>query len=166
MRIRRASAADIPVIMALERRISDSAHWSPREYEQIFYEQISQTSGHEQPKRVAWIAEADSPTRREDLTESTAVAGFLVAHEIGSEWELENLGVAPEARRQGIAGRLLSEFIAHARHEHGSAIILEVRESNGAARALYIKFGFVETGVRRGYYSDPPESAILCELRV
>jgi [ribosomal protein S18]-alanine N-acetyltransferase len=52
----------------------------------------------------------------------------------------------------------------HARAQRGSGIFLEVRESNQSARALYRKVGFKETGLRRSYYADPTEDAILCRL--
>lgn len=45
--------------------------------------------------------------------------------------------------------------------QNGEAVFLEVRESNMAARRLYEKLGFAETGRRRGYYANPPEDAVL-----
>jgi ribosomal-protein-alanine N-acetyltransferase len=63
-----------------------------------------------------------------------------------------------------VGARLVGEFVKHARAARGSEIFLEVRESNEAARGLYRKMGFEATGLRKSYYSDPAEDAILCRL--
>jgi ribosomal-protein-alanine N-acetyltransferase len=154
VRVRRANAADIPAMMDLEQENPAAAHWSRQQYEGLFF-----TAG--QPsERVAWVAE------EEDDSAEPKVHAFLIAHKIDTEWELENIVVAEAARRRGVGARLLSEFISHARAERGSAIFLEVRESNQSARALYRKAGFDEAGLRKSYYSHPPEDAILCRLRL
>jgi ribosomal-protein-alanine N-acetyltransferase len=88
----------------------------------------------------------------------------MVAVQVDSEWELENIVVAAAVRRRGVGTRLLAELTEHARVRNGSAIFLEVRESNQSARALYRKAGFKETGLRRSYCANPPEDAILCRL--
>ena len=87
-----------------------------------------------------------------------------MARRIGSEWELENMAVVPSVRRQGAGTLLLQKLIAQARAEDGKSIFLEVRESNVGALALYRRFGFEQTGIRKSYYSDPPEDAFLCRL--
>ena len=56
---------------------------------------------------------------------------------------------------------LMRSLIARWEKFAGAALRLEVRESNAAARALYTKHGFRETGRRRGYYRDPIEDAVL-----
>lgn len=148
-------------MMALERQISNAARWSQRQYDEMF------PVTDDAPKRFAWIVESDSATITQNASgEITQTLGFLIAHRIDAEWELENIAVAPSVRRQGIAARLLNELISHASIEHGSAIILEVRESNHPARALYCKLGFEETGLRKSYYSNPREAAILCQLKL
>ncbi len=145
--------------MALERQIGHAAHWSPRQYEDLFAKTEAPSN------RFAWIAETNPGEPAQSAsTLSIDVLGFMVAHRIDDEWELENIAVARAARRQGVAVRLLAELIVQARCERGNAIILEVRESNDAARALYCKLGFVETGLRKSYYSEPAEAAILCRL--
>jgi [ribosomal protein S18]-alanine N-acetyltransferase len=72
--------------------------------------------------------------------------------------------VTKGSRRLGVGTCLLDEFISHVRATGGSRIFLEVRESNRSARALYRRAGFEETGLRKSYYADPPEDAILCRL--
>ena len=141
-------------MMALEHSSPTAAHWSRQRYEDLFIA----TSSDRRSERVAWVAEEES--------RASEVLAFLVAHRIDTEWELENIVVAGTVRRRGVAARLLSEFIAHARAERGSGIFLEVRESNQNARAFYRKAGFEETGLRKGYYAHPPENAIVCGLRL
>ena len=152
MLVRRANAADIPAMMALEHDSLAAAHWSRQQYEDLFIA----TSSDRRSERVAWVAEEES--------RASEVLAFLVGHRIDAEWELENIVVAGTVRRRGVGARLLSEFIIHARAERGSGIFLEVRESNQSARALYRKAGFEETGLRKSYYSNPPENAIVCGL--
>jgi len=141
-------------MMALEHDSPSAAHWSRQQYEDLFIA----TSSDRRSERVAWVAVEESG--------ASAVLAFLVAHRIDAEWELENIVVAGTVRRRGVGARLLTEFIAHARAERGSGIFLEVRESNQNARALYRKAGFEETGLRKSYYSNPPEGAIVCGLRL
>jgi [ribosomal protein S18]-alanine N-acetyltransferase len=85
----------------------------------------------------------------------------LVARHLAPEWELENIVVAPSARRQGLGNRLLNALLAAARETHSASVFLEVRESNSAARTLYEKAGFKQTGRRKSYYTDPLEDAVL-----
>ena len=92
------------------------------------------------------------------------IAGFLVALHLGPEWELENIAVTPEARRSGLGMQLLTALLTRAKETNSQKVFLEVRESNAAARALYEKAGFRQTGRRKGYYSDPAEDAILYGL--
>jgi ribosomal-protein-alanine N-acetyltransferase len=88
------------------------------------------------------------------------VQGFLIAQVIAPEWEIENIAIAADARRRGLGTRLLGEFLDHARAEGAQAVFLEVRESNQAARSLYEKWAFVESGRRIRYYQNPQEDAI------
>lgn len=89
------------------------------------------------------------------------LAGFLVARYVPSEWELENIVVAPAIRRMGIGRQLIDTLLVQARQTNSIAVFLEVRESNTAARSLYKKLGFMETGRRKAYYSNPSEGAVL-----
>jgi len=95
------------------------------------------------------------------------MAGFLVSRQTfeGSytappEREILNLAVAPAYRRAGIATLLMGlEFRKKA------SLVLEVRESNAAARALYERLGFVEISRRNNYYDNPPETAIVMQVK-
>jgi len=113
---------------------------------------------------LAWIATllAESPEAAQwppgdDPTLVVEGLAALVYRRVADgEFEILNLAVAPEARRQGLARALIEEAL-----RRGGRWFLEVRESNAAARALYGSVGFREAGERRGYYSDPPEKAIV-----
>lgn len=91
-----------------------------------------------------------------------AVAGFSVARRVSpDESELLNLAVAPEHRRYGVASALIGELLA----THRGAVYLEVRESDSAARGFYKRLFFQEVGLRRDYYRDPREAAVVMCFR-
>ena len=147
----------------LERQSRAAAHWSRQQYEGLFVA----TGSQQRSERLAWVVEDGFAAQPEKVSsEALPILGFLVAHRVDAEWELENIVVAGMARRQGVGTRLLGEFVAQARTRQGTGIFLEVRESNQSARALYRKAGFEETGLRESYYVNPPEDAILCRLRL
>lgn len=86
------------------------------------------------------------------------LAGFLLFREVAAtEREILNLAVDPAWRRQGVASRLIEKFLSLARGD----VLLEVRESNQAAKAFYIYWGFTEQGLRRNYYHRPVEDAVV-----
>lgn len=72
--------------------------------------------------------------------------------------------VAPDFRRKGLARKLFTALLARARETNSEQVFLEVRESNQAARALYARLGFEESGRRKLYYANPHEDAILYRL--
>ncbi|SOB94400.1 GNAT family N-acetyltransferase [Rhodobacter maris] len=80
---------------------------------------------------------------------------FLLGRVIADEAELLTLAVAPGARRQGKAARLVTGFAAEARARGASAAFLEVAASNAPARALYAAAGWTEAGRRKRYYHAP-----------
>jgi len=98
------------------------------------------------------------------VEEANRLRGFVVASFIGTEWEVENVVVDGSARRRGFGKMLLQSLIDQANVQQAESIHLEVRESNGSARALYEKCGFVESGRRKSYFRNPNEEAILYRL--
>ena len=98
------------------------------------------------------------------LEDQSKISGFLVAQGIDQEWELENIVVTAADQRRGLGSRLLREFLDLIRDEHAEAVFLEVRESNHAARRLYEKFAFEQTGRRPHYYAQPNEDALTYRL--
>lgn len=98
----------------------------------------------------------------EDLLEGTGIVGFLVQGDdpagvlicrtIAGEAEVLTVGVAPWARRQGVAQGLMAAAIAVSREAGAQAMFLEVDVDNAPAIALYERLGFQRAGLRRAYY--------------
>jgi ribosomal-protein-alanine acetyltransferase len=155
--IRPATPDDIPFLMNLERSCPTAAHWSEPQYRQLF-----QPSGTG-PERFVLLISGMLPMTTNSSTgdRGETLLGFLVARRVVSEWELENIAVAPEVRRKGCGQRLLDALLSHAAETNGDSVFLEVRESNAAARALYHRAGFRQAGQRKSYYTNPTEDAIL-----
>lgn len=86
-------------------------------------------------------------------------AGFLSCWYIAGEAEINNICVLPEFRRQGIARAMFDEIFKVL--SEAESWVLEVRESNSAAIALYESLGFEKAGVRRNFYDDPCENAVI-----
>jgi len=140
VQVRTAISADLPALLALESSAISAAHWSQAEYQRLFAE----------AGRAVLVIEED------------AVQGFIVGRDLGPEWEIENIVVAGSEQRRGLGTRLVEELLSLARSRGAQAVFLEVRESNRAARALYSRMGFTESGQRRSYYQNPGEDALVC----
>ena len=119
-------------------------HWSEQSYQAVFQPGA--------PDRILWVLDDGQ------------LEAFLIARFSAAECELENLVVAATHRRRGFGSQLLRSLIASARERNVERILLEVRESNLAARELYGKFGFNSNGKRKAYYNHPQEDAILFVL--
>lgn len=102
------------------------------------------------PWSVAWVYELDK-----------RVVGYLIAWKVADEFHVVNLAVDPQFRNQGIGESLLRYALENA--EGCVWARLEVRRSNWIAQALYRKLGFQEIGIRKQYYSDENEDAIVME---
>jgi [ribosomal protein S18]-alanine N-acetyltransferase len=138
LRIRRLSYSDLPTVISIERR-SFPTPWSLA----MFVLELSKPSG-------ICLAATDEDGR---------LAGYLVCSRYDTVWHLMNVAVDPERRRQGIATVLINRLF-----EEGGAqspYTLEVRVSNGEAIAMYERFGFRSAGMRRGYYHDNGEDAVI-----
>jgi len=161
LRIRSATSEDIPAMMELERQCATAADWTERQYQSVFQSREGDTS-----QRLVLVMEEDSNVRSESQSkEKLPLIAFLIANQLGAAWELENVIVQPGFHRKALATMLLDEFIARARAANNESVFLEVRESNKAAQALYLKRGFELAGRRKGYYRNPPEDAILYRHR-
>ena len=89
------------------------------------------------------------------------ILGYSVVRILADEGEIQRIAVLPAYRRQGIARKLMDAMMIFARKRGVCAVALEVRESNEGARNLYISYGFRQEAVRRGYYHNPAEDAII-----
>ena len=93
--------------------------------------------------------------------ENQTVCGYIGSQTVLDETDMMNIAVHPECRRRGIATALIAELV-HQLRERGSHILrLEVRESNAPAIALYEAMGFTRLGLRKNYYRNPKENALI-----
>lgn len=152
MTVRKAAPKDLLRLVQLLRATSTGAQWSEGQFVKIF--ESAQAS------RVMLVVETTAGS--EGSRDSCAsVEGFLVAHLIGAECELENVVVNPTMQRRGLGKTLLEALLKRLQQVGCEAVFLEVRESNCAARGLYEKCGFREIGRRVKYYSQPQEDAVV-----
>lgn len=92
------------------------------------------------------------------------VVGYLIGRAVAGEGEILNLAVTPEERRHGLGSRLLEAGLQALSTAGATRVWLEVRESNSAALALYLKRGFGAAGRRSRYYKSPVEDALVLQL--
>lgn len=95
--------------------------------------------------------------------ENGTVLGYAGVSTVLDEGYIDNVAVAPQFRRQGVADELIAALVRFGRAKL-AFLTLEVRASNAPAIALYAKHGFREAGRRKNYYDDPKEDAILMTL--
>ena len=93
--------------------------------------------------------------------EDGRLLGYVGMQHVLDEGYISNVAVAPEYRRNGVAGALLTRLLSMASALDLSFVTLEVRAGNAPAIALYDRFGFVPVGRRKNYYSAPKEDAVL-----
>jgi [ribosomal protein S18]-alanine N-acetyltransferase len=138
LEIRRLSYSDLPQVIAIERR-SFPTPWSLA----MFVLELSKPSG------ICLAAVRDG-----------GLVGYLVCSRYDKVWHLMNVAVDPELQRRGIASALIDELLDRVGDERAQ-LTLEVRRSNRSAIALYEQFGFRSAGLRRRYYQDNGEDAVI-----
>ena len=138
--IREMQDRDMEAVLAIEAQ-SFSSHWT---HQQMIYEL------HENTFASLFVFE-----------ESGVVLGYIDYWITFDTCQLASIAVSREARRKGIAKALMDQMIQMAQKKYCSVISLEVRVSNEPAKALYQRYGFVEASIRKNYYSDNHEDAIL-----
>ena len=139
VQVRRLTYADLPQVIAIERRAFPTP-WSLA----MFVLELSKPSG------ICLAA-----------VRGGELAGYTICSRYDTVWHIMNIAVDPDERRQGIARSLLLELFDRVGEGDHARFTLEVRQSNGAAIALYERFGFRSAGVRRRYYQDNGEDAII-----
>ncbi len=92
-------------------------------------------------------------------------AGYCVFRAVADECELLRIAVRPEYRGRGLSKKLMDQMVFYSRQNDVKSIFLEVRESNERAKNLYKSYGFTEEGVRKHYYLNPCENAVLMVCR-
>ncbi len=93
--------------------------------------------------------------------DTDALLGYCVLLCTGEEADITNVCTAPEARGKGVARSMLTALMKEGKSRGVTEFFLEVRESNTPARNLYTKLGFEEIGLRKNYYEEPKEHAVL-----
>lgn len=114
----------------------------------------------EMRRMLGRVTSAWSALRDDDGTQSSIV-GFVGTWYAPGQAHIVSIGVCDRYRRRGIGEILLLAVVEHAMERQSDTITLEVRKSNASARLLYEKYGFVKRGIRRAYYSDNREDAII-----
>jgi ribosomal-protein-alanine N-acetyltransferase len=89
------------------------------------------------------------------------LAGYLIVSRYVDAWHVMNCAVASDYRRRGVASQLLATLFAQTQADDRRGYTLEVRVSNTGAISLYEGLGFERRGVRRGYYTDNREDALI-----
>jgi len=136
--IRRLTYADLPQVIAIERRAFPTP-WSLA----MFVLELSKPGG------VCLAARRDG-----------YLAGYLICSRYDTVWHIMNIAVDPARRRTGIATSLLLELFERVGDDN-ARFTLEVRTSNAPAIELYERFGFRTAGTRRRYYQDNGEDALI-----
>ena len=93
--------------------------------------------------------------------EGEQVAGYIGSQTVMGETDMMNVAVAPDYRRQGVGEKLILTLVDILKAQGSHWLMLEVRQSNAPARALYEKLGFAEVGRRKNYYRNPKEDALI-----
>lgn len=140
--IRPLSYPDLPQVMAIERRAFPTP-WSLA----MFVLELSKHSG------ICLAALLDTERGRR-------LVGYLICSRYDTVWHVMNVAVAPERQGKGVASALLAELYERVGDEN-ARYTLEVRRSNVSAIRLYEREGFRAAGLRRRYYQDTGEDALV-----
>jgi [ribosomal protein S18]-alanine N-acetyltransferase len=145
--IRPVRDSDLRHILAIERDVFPEDAWT----EEMFASELAQPA-----TRYYIVAEADG-----------VVAGYAgLAAVPGDQGDVQTIAVRADRQGEGIGAAMLGDLIAAAAARHCREVFLEVRADNRRARLLYLRAGFTEVGVRRGYYQPSGTDAIVMRLRL
>ena len=137
--IRRMAPADLEQVADLERQCFTES-WSYKLLEAGLYSQYDVYYVYERQERIL---------------------GYCNLRILAGEGEVQRIAVLPGYRRLGVARKMMEAMVTCARASLVSAISLEVRQGNLPARNLYESFGFRAEAVRKGYYRNPSEDALI-----
>jgi len=143
MNIRRMELDDVPAVVVLDR-LSFTLPWPERSF------RFELTSN---PASRCWVYELDG-----------RIIGMIVAWLLVDEAHIATIATHPDHRRRGIARNLLTYALRYMSREGAVTSFLEVRENNMPAQDMYREFGYETVGLRKKYYKDTGEDAILMTL--
>ncbi len=145
MIVNKLEKADAAAAAALDRLLFSAESWSEADFA---------ASAEDESRFFVAAREGDR---------LLGVGGLQISFEQG---DILTIGVDPARRGEGIGSAMLEALLGIFLREGGRQLFLEVRQSNGAARALYEKFGFRPIGIRKNYYQQPPEDGLVYCLEV
>ncbi|HLW78888.1 MAG TPA: GNAT family N-acetyltransferase [Terriglobia bacterium] len=148
---------DLPALLALQAECFAAAAWLPEDYLRLAAD----------PSGLLLVAEpTDSAPDGPAMggVAPGAIDGFVLFLRLGDDAELENLAVALNRRRQGVARQLVDAGHRRLRAAGVKRVFLEVRPSNQPALALYASMGYTPSRVRKEYYHDPDEDALVLQI--
>ncbi len=96
--------------------------------------------------------------------DTALILGYMIGEKVVEEFSIYNIAVRPEYQRQGLGIQLTKNIIEEMSAEGCSKFFLEVRKSNIRAISLYRKLGFQEIYIRKGYYNNPVDDALIMKL--
>ena len=142
--IRNISENDIETIAYLESEIFSDA-WSEKSIKETYENQIACILG---------------------AYKECALAGYVIFYFVLDEGEIARIAVSPQYRRQGVADQIFAGLLDFCAEKSIERILLDVRTSNEPAIAFYRKSGFAEDGIRKNFYENPKEDALLMSVSV
>lgn len=182
--IKEMSVYDIPDVLMHERKAFGKMAWSSKDFESAINSSYDFPFVVYKQKSRSAVPETDTPDckKSEDEPESGAmtsshmdsrsddsedtIAGYSVLRVLAPEAEIEDICVSEDMRKCGIGEKLLRHMIAVAKEKEAENIYLDVRSQNTAARNLYEKTGFTESYIRKSYYRDPVDDAVIMMLKL
>jgi len=149
MKIRLFANEDVYQVLGVQEKYRELAHWLDADYLNLAQD----------PGGLILVAELET-------LEPPPIIGFAAFHRVMDDAELRNIAVHPEHQHQGIGRALLEAGSTRLREAGARRIFLEVRPSNKPALGLYYSMGFAVRLLRKDYYRDPPEDALVLGLEL
>lgn len=159
--LRSMEERDLAAAAELER-LSFSAPWSEAILRESLESRLDFLWVLEQADGAGESAEQAGEERK--TGENRSLAGYCNLRVIAGEGELMRIAVHPELRGRGLSRKLMDQLEKAAREQGAEALTLEVRKSNRTAVELYKSYGFREEAVRKNYYENPVEDALIMWL--
>jgi [ribosomal protein S18]-alanine N-acetyltransferase len=144
------AAADVARVVEIAASLPDAPHWPQAAY-------LTALDPTRTPRRIALVA-FDQQVEQ--------LQGFTVAGVVPPQADLETIAVDAAHQRLGLGRRLFDTLADELQAAGAREVVLEVRASNHAALGFYRSLGFVKTGLRRAYYREPADDAVLMRLRL